>query len=113
MSAKPRRVFDRDFKLQLCRDIASGQQRVAAACREFGICRSFVDRWTTEYAEDGEQAFRGSPSLGSQRQRELDLHQAMNRIAELEAALGRATLENELLQRAVPKGGSARRRSAR
>ncbi len=30
MSAKPRRRFDRDFKLQLCRDLASGQQRVAA-----------------------------------------------------------------------------------
>lgn len=112
MSARPRRVFDREFKLQLCREMASGELRIAQACREYGLGRSVVERWRQSYEEVGEEAFPCSPTLSGERLMDHDLRQAQARIAALEAALGRATLENELLQRAVEKGGSRRPRGA-
>ncbi len=62
-------------------------------------------RWREQYAEQGENVWLierlpidGDPEV---------------RIAELEAALGRAHLELELLRRALEKGGSPARRNGR
>lgn len=112
MSRRPRRVFTRAFKLDLCRQLARGETRVVSICREHGISRSVVDRWKDEYAARGEDSFRGSPEEAPDQPAE-DLRAARRRIEQLEAALGRASLEVDLLRRAVEKGGSASRSGAR
>lgn len=112
MSDKPRRVFAREFKLELCRRLARGETRIVHVCREHGLCRSVVERWVQAYGSDGEDAFRDGPDQNGEQPAERSLRAAEERITALEAALGRATLELDLLRRAVEKGGSRLRSGA-
>lgn len=112
MSRRPRRVFTREFKLDLCRRLADGELRQVHVCREHGLCRSVVERWRHEFATKDEQAFSGSPDDDSSATNGRDLRTAERRIEQLEAALGRAALEVDLLRRAVEKGGSRPRSGA-
>ncbi len=98
MSARPRRSFDREFKLQVVRQLESGEKRLAQLCREYSLSENLVRRWREQYEAHGEAAW---PSANTA----VDLDPE-RRIAELEAALGRAHLEIELLRRAVKKGAS-------
>ena len=111
MSRRPRRVFTREFKLELCRQLARGETRIVTICREHGLCRSVVDRWKDEHSASGEESFRGSPDQAPDQPAE-DLRAARRRVEQLEAALGRAALEVDLLRRAVEKGGSVSRSGA-
>lgn len=105
MSNKPRRIFGREFKLQIVRQLIKGEKRLGQVCREHNLAESLVRRWREQYEQQGENVWLNEP-LGVERDAEA-------RIAELEAALGRAHLENELLRRALEKGGSLARRNGR
>jgi transposase len=105
MSSKPRRIFGREFKLQIVRQLMKGEKRLGQVCREHNLAESLVRRWREQYEQLGENVWLNEP-LAVERDAEA-------RIAELEAALGRAHLENELLRRALEKGGSATRRNGR
>ncbi|MCC7495779.1 MAG: transposase [Fimbriimonadaceae bacterium] len=111
MSAKLRRTFSREFKLDICRRIARGETRIVHVVREHGLCRSVVERWREVYAVQGEDAFADGDQAG-EHQAERSLRAAEARIASLEAALGHAALELDLLRRAVEKGGSRPRSGA-
>ena len=52
-----KRVFSREFKLDLVRQIVSGQKRYSVVCREYGIAEGILSRWLREYRESGESAF--------------------------------------------------------
>jgi transposase-like protein len=52
-----KRTFSREFKLDLTRQITSGQKRYSEVCREYGIAESILSRWLREYREHGESAF--------------------------------------------------------
>lgn len=102
MSARPKRSFDREFKLQVVRQLAGGEKRLAQICREHDLCHTLVRRWREQYDQLGERAWSpeaGRTHVGADPER---------RIAELEAALGRASLELDLLRRALEKGGFSR-----
>ncbi len=105
MSSKPRRIFGREFKLQIVRQLIKGEKRVGQVCREHQLAESLVRRWREQYEQQGENVWLIEP-FAVERDAEA-------RIAELEAALGRAHLENELLRRALEKGGSPARRNGR
>jgi len=102
--ARLKRSFDREFKLQVVRQLLGGEKRLAQLCREHQLSPTLVRRWQEQYEAEGEAAW---PEFGSLVVRP----DAEQRIRELEAALGRAHLENELLRRALKaaeKGGSRR-----
>ncbi len=99
MSARPKRTFDREFKLQVVRQLVAGEKRLSQLCREHNLSETLVRRWREQYEEQGENAWPVSGGHHVERDPE-------QRIAELEAALGRAHLELELLRRALKKGGS-------
>lgn len=105
MSSKQRRQFPREFKLEICRQLACGDTRIVHVCREHALGRSVVERWREAYAAEGENAFQNSPDGHDQHPAERSLRAAEGRIAALESALGRASLELDLLRRAVEKGG--------
>ena len=63
----------RECKLEVVRQIASGQKRPAQACREYGLAESVLSRWRKEYQERGEAAFQG------QQTGETTTHGAANR----------------------------------
>ena len=106
MSRRPKRSFGREFKLQVVRQLASGEKRLSQLCREHSLSASLVARWREQYDSEGENAW--PEAIGPAVE-----HDAERRIAELESALGRAHLEIELLRRALKKGGSSPGRSER
>ena len=63
-----KRVFSREFKLDLMRQITSGQKRYSEVCREYNIAESILSRWIREYRERGETAF--SPKQSEQKTQE-------------------------------------------
>ena len=95
-----KRTFTREFKRQVASQALAGEKGMAQLCREYGLCQTLVRRWREQYQQLGEAAW--PDSLHPIEAAELD---AEGRIAELEAALGRAHLENEMLRRALKKGG--------
>lgn len=102
---RPKRSFGREFKLQIVRQLESGEQRLAQICREHDLSPSLVARWRQQYRAEGEQAW-ADQEPGTHQE-----YDAQKRIAELEAALGRAHLEIDFLRFAVKKGGSPARRN--
>lgn len=90
-----KRTFDREFKLQVVRQLVNGQARLSQLCREHGLCQTLVRRWREQYEAQGELAWLEG---GGHQHVERD---AQARIAALEAALGRAHLEIEFLRHAL------------
>ena len=100
-----KRSFSPEFKLQVVRQLVRGEKRLAQLCREHGLCQTLVRRWREQYEAHGEHAWREPERRGTVGE------DPSARIAALEAALGRATLENEFLRAALGtlrKGGSVR-----
>lgn len=105
-----KRQFSREFKLQVVRQLVSGEKRFAQLCREHSLCQTLLRRWREQYEQRGENAWL------EQEERHSLAPDAPARIAALEAALGRATLENEFLRQALSlarKGGSLPPRNGR
>jgi transposase len=51
------RTYTREFKLQCCRQVATGQRRPAQRiCREHNLSESVLLRWRKEYDARGEEA---------------------------------------------------------
>lgn len=100
MSAKTPRVFTREFKIDLCRQIASGQRRPAQLCREHQLAEGVLLRWRREFDRRGEAAF--SPEEPS------PAEALEQKVAELERFCGQLALENALLKKlaARPRSGS-------
>jgi transposase len=99
-----KRTFTREFKLQIVRQLVTGEKRISQVCREHNLCQTLVRNWRQQYEKEGEQAWL------DQEQALLVAEDPAVRIAALEAALGRATLENHFLRHALAtlrKRGSA------
>lgn len=106
---RTKRTFDREFKLQVVQQLVGGEKRLSQLCREHQLSETLVRRWKEQYEQDGEAAWPDTVSrvVGADPEQ---------RVRELEAALGRAHLENELLRRALKqaeKGGSLPGRNGR
>ena len=93
-----RRVHSREFKLEVARQVTSGEKRPAQACREYNLANSVLDRWRKAYEQRGEAAFT---------EKELTEHEALeHKIAELERFCGQLAWENTVLKKALRQVGS-------
>ena len=101
-----RRTFTREFKLDICRKIEAGTLSKSLACREHALGASILSKWLSQYQAKGEDAFAGEDW------RPLSLTPEA-KLRELEAALGRAHLEIELLKEALAKKPSPPRSGAK
>lgn len=88
-----RRRFTKAFKIKVVLAYLAGRS-VAEITREFDIHQNLVYKWTQEYQANPTSAFRGSTDDDT-------AQTAEQRIAELERSLGRLTLENEFLKKAL------------
>ena len=99
--SNPRRNHTREFKLQCCRQVATGEKRPAQICREHNLSESVLLTWRKEYEARGETAFtEKQPSTGE------EVLQA--RIAELERFCGQLSLENQILRKSLKSMQSQR-----
>lgn len=87
-----KRVFTRDFKLNICGEVESGLKTQAQISREYGVGNNLISNWVSQYRKDPIGCFRGSGNI------KFPGDEA--RVKELEAALGRAVLENQILKKA-------------
>ncbi len=90
------RRYNRRFKLSVCAAIVSGSASKAQTCREHGLTPSMLDRWVAQYRKLGAEAFPNSLGPG-------ELSQD-RKVRELEALVGRLTLENQILRSVLEKG---------
>lgn len=89
-----RKRFTREFKLQVIRAFESGTT-VSELTRQFDIHPNLVYKWSQEYRNNPSGAFHGTASAGEVPQ------QAEQRVAELERIIGRLTVENDFLKKAL------------
>ena len=88
-----RRTHTREFKLECCRQVVTGQKRPAQICREHNLSESVLLRWRREYEARGEAAFI---------EKQLSQTEALEReVAELERFCGKLALENEVLKKGL------------
>ena len=100
----PGRYHSREFKLQVCKQVASGERRPAQICREYNLANSLLVRWRHEYEARGEAAF--TPRVPG----ELNETEALRaRIEELERFCGQLALENSILKKAAHLAASKSR----
>jgi len=90
-----KRVHSREFKLDIVRQIATGQKRPAQVCREYGLAESVLSRWRKDYQERGEAAFEPLKAEGATSQEQ--------RISELEQFCGQLALENQVLKKTLQR----------
>jgi transposase len=90
-----KRIHSRELKLEIVRQIATGQQRPAQICREYGLAESVLSRWRKEYQERAEAAFQPRQAEGSSTQEQ--------RILELEQFCGQLALENQVLKKTLQR----------
>ena len=88
---KKRRQFTAAFKAQVVLELLSGGKSVAEASREHRVKPEVIARWRRQFVEDAASVFakRSEPD-----------GEAEARIAELERALGKKTLELEVAKKA-------------
>jgi transposase len=90
-----RRNHTTEFKLQCCRQVATGEKRPAQICREHNLSESVLLRWRKEYEARGEAAFT---------EKQLSGEEALQgRIVELERFCGKLALENEILKKGLSR----------
>ena len=92
------RVFSREFKLSVVRQVAGGEKRPAQVCREYGLAEGLLLRWRREYEARGEAAF--APHQPS------ETEALQGRVAELERLCGQLALENAVLKGALTSSPS-------
>lgn len=87
-----KRIFSRELKLQVCEEVETGLKTQAQVTREYSISPNLISRWISEYRKNPGGCFLGRGKY------QVDADKL--RIKELEAALGRATYENQVLKEA-------------
>jgi transposase len=94
--ANGRRVYTPEFEREQVNRILRGEATLAELSRELGISRSLLQRWKQLLARGGETAVAANEDVVPA----SELRAAEQRIRELERALGRKTMEVEILQAA-------------
>jgi transposase len=92
MTLKHRRKFTREFKLQVLAEIAAGKS-IAQAAREHQLHPTLISRWQKQHRQYAGRAFAGNGHSYTDEAR----------IAELERMVGRLTMENDLLKKALQR----------
>lgn len=90
MPHKKHRTFTAAFKAEVVLELISGQKNAAELCREHELSATLLQNWKDTFLENAERAF---PSRKEQSPDAV-------RVADLERALGQATLENAILKKA-------------
>ncbi len=94
--ANGKRLFTTEFKRDQIARLSHGEETVAELSREHNISQSVIRRWVHLSGEGGKTAVAANEEVVPL----SELRVAEQRIRELERALGRKTMENEILRAA-------------
>ena len=96
-SVQRRRRWTPQQKLEIIRKTNEPGNSVSAVASEYGIAANQIFQWRKAYIEGSLVAVGANEAVVPS----SELQEAMKRIKQLEGALGRKTLENEILKEAV------------
>lgn len=86
---KHRRSFSNEFKRKIIEELLSNSTTTATICRRHNIAYPVIARWKKDYA-DGKLDNEPTTETGYQ-----------EKIAQLERMVGRMTMENDVLKKAL------------
>jgi transposase len=89
MSLK-RRIFTKDFKLQVIRQVQAGKS-IAQAAREHELHPNLIAKWQKLHMQYAQNAFQGNGHVYTEDAK----------VAELERLIGQLTIENSLLKKVL------------
>ena len=110
--ADGRRIFSAEFKRDLVQQILKGEKTLAELSREYDISPTIIRDWKRRYESGAVTAVKAGEDVVPA----SELQVAQTRIRELERALGRKTMEVEILraaQEVLKKSPSLRKGSGR
>jgi len=110
--ADGRRVFTAEFKRETVQRILSGEKTLAEMSRELDIAPTVIRHWKRRFESGAAAAVRADEDVVPA----SALREAQAKIRDLERALGRKTMENEILRAAaevLKKSPSFRKGSGR
>lgn len=90
------RLFTAEFKREQIDRVIRGEMTIAELSRELGISRSLLQRWKHLAVKGAETAVSANEAVVPVR----ELRAAQERIRDLERALGKSTMEIEILRAA-------------
>ena len=96
-SVQRRRRWTPEQKLEIVKQTNEQGSSVSMVARQFGISAGQLFQWRKAYLQGSLMAVGANESVVPA----SELQEAMRRIKQLEGALGRKTLENEILKEAV------------
>ena len=96
-SVQRRRRWTPEQKLQIVKQTNEPGSSVSMVARQFGISAAQLFQWRKAYLQGSLMAVGANETVVPA----SELQEAMRRIKQLEGALGRKTLENEILKEAV------------
>ena len=80
MSAKGRRRFSREFKLEAVKLASQEGVSIGQVARDLGIWETVLRRWRQQYEEKGHQAFGGSGRVAPQDEELVRLKRELARV---------------------------------
>lgn len=96
-SVQRRRRWTAEQKLEIVKQTNEPGSSVSMVARQFGISAAQLFQWRKAYLQGSLMAVGANETVVPA----SELQEAMRRIKQLEGALGRKTLENEILKEAV------------
>ena len=96
-SVQRRRRWTSEQKLEIVKQTNEAGSSVSMVARQFGISAAQLFQWRKAYLQGSLMAVGANETVVPA----SELQEAMRRIKQLEGALGRKTLENEILKEAV------------
>jgi transposase len=96
-SVQRRRRWTPEQKLEIVKQTNEPGSTVSMVARQFGISAAQLFQWRKAYLQGSLMAVGSNETVVPA----SELQEAMRRIKQLEGALGRKTLENEILKEAV------------
>ena len=96
-SVQRRRRWTPEQKLEIVKQTNEAGSSVSMVARQFGITAAQLFQWRKAYLQGSLMAVGANETVVPA----SELQDAMRRIKQLEGALGRKTLENEILKEAV------------
>lgn len=96
-SVQSRRRWTPEQKLEIVKQTNEPGSSVSMVARQFGITAAQLFQWRKAYLQGSLMAVGANETVVPA----SELQEAMRRIKQLEGALGRKTLENEILKEAV------------
>ncbi len=89
-------MFSPEFKRETVQRILNGEKTIAELSREFDVSPTVIRHWKRRYESGAATAVKANEEVVPA----SELQAALAKIRELERALGRKTMENEILRAA-------------